>query len=82
MQVDQPPPFGDVDGLSTPQRRIIRHAPTYDADRLVAFVLSRSQCILMADEGRSELIDRLRALLPAGEFPLPLVCEVWRGERR
>jgi hypothetical protein len=60
---------------------LFRHTGTYDADRLVAFVHSRSQTILLPDDERASLIDRVRAILPAGEFPLPLVCEAWRGER-
>lgn len=77
-----PTPYDGVAGMAAPQRRAFRHAPTYDADRLVAFVQSRSQTILLAEGRRDELIETVRALAPPGEFPLPLVCEAWRGERQ
>ncbi len=78
---DQPPPYDGVAGMSTPIRRMFRHVETYDVDRLLAFVHSRSQTILLPDEERRALLDAVRALAPEGEFPLPLVCETWRGER-
>ncbi|MDQ1683358.1 MAG: hypothetical protein QOC82_95, partial [Frankiaceae bacterium] len=70
-----------VDGLSDPVRSLFSHAPSYDADRLVAFVVSRSQVILLPAEERDALVARVRAIAPAGEFVLPLVCETWRGVR-
>jgi len=81
LQQEQPPPYADVAGMSPPQRRFFEHDVTYDADRLVAFVLSRSQTILMPPEEQGELLARVRELAPKGEFPLRLVCEAWRGDR-
>ena len=81
LQPDQPPPYDGAPGLSTPERRLFRHRETYDADRLTAFVLSRSQTILLPDEERASLLTEVRAAAPTGEFPLALVCECWRGER-
>jgi SAM-dependent methyltransferase len=81
LREDQEPPYVGVDGMSTPERRMFRHTVPYDADRLVAFVHSRSQTILLPAEARAALIDDVRELAPAGEFDLPLVCEAWRGER-
>jgi SAM-dependent methyltransferase len=81
MQADQSPPYSDIEGLADPKRRLFADSPTYDADRLVAFLLSRSRTILMADDDRDRLLDRARALAPHGEFAMPLVCEAWRGER-
>ncbi len=74
-------PYDGIDGMSTPEQRFFPHRQTYDADRLVAYVLSRSQTILMPDNERDALLQRVRALAPAGEFTVPLVCEAWRGER-
>jgi len=70
-----------VDGLADPERRLFRHEEPYDADRLVAYALSRSQAILLPDAERAAMVERVRALTPGGEFALPLVCEAWRGER-
>jgi SAM-dependent methyltransferase len=81
MRDDQDAPYSGVEGMTPPERKLFRHAPTYDADRLVAFVHSRSQTILMPADERDAMIERVRALAPAGEFPLPLVCEAWRGEK-
>jgi SAM-dependent methyltransferase len=75
------PVWSGVDGLSDPVRSLFSHAPSYDADRLVAFVVSRSQVILLPADERDALVARVRAVAPAGEFVLPLVCETWRGVR-
>jgi SAM-dependent methyltransferase len=81
LQDAQPPPYADVDGMAPPTRRFFDHEETYDADRLAAFVLSRSQTILMPPEERHDLLEQVRELAPKGEFPLRLVCEGWRGDR-
>jgi SAM-dependent methyltransferase len=81
LAVDPRPIWSGVDGLGEPTRELFNHAPPYDADRLVAFVISRSQVILMPAGERATLIERVRAMAPAGEFALPLVCEAWRGVR-
>lgn len=81
LREDQPPPYSDLPGLTTPERRIFRHEEPYDADRLVAYVLSRSQTILLPEDERAALITAVRGLIPEGEFPLPMMCDVWRGER-
>jgi len=60
---------------------VFGHTERYDADRLAAFVRSRSQTILLDDTERDALLTAVRDLAPNGEFALPLVCEVWRGER-
>jgi SAM-dependent methyltransferase len=53
----------------------------YTTDRVIAFAASRSQSILLADDARNSMFDRLRAALPDGEFPLWWQCEAWRAER-
>ena len=70
-----------VDGLSDPERRLFRHDETYDAERLVAYTVSRSQAILLPEPERAALVERVRAIAPSGEFALPMVCEAWRGTR-
>lgn len=76
---DPPPIWSGVDGLGEPEREIFRHEETYDADRLVAYLVSRSQVILMPDDERDAMVERVRAVAPAGTFALPIVCEAWRG---
>jgi SAM-dependent methyltransferase len=79
---DQAPPYADVAGIDAPQRRLIRYSERYDADRLTAWVLSLSRVILLTDEERASLLDRVHVVVPSGGFDLHHVCEVWRGERR
>jgi SAM-dependent methyltransferase len=80
--VPEPPPvWTGVDGLSEPERALFRHEETYDADRLVAYTVSRSQAILLPETERAAMTERVRAITPGGEFALPLVCEAWRGVR-
>lgn len=81
LREDQPAPYRDVPGMSEAERRTFPHVETYDADRLVEFVLSRSQTILLPEDRRADLLAGVRDLAPDGEFPLQLVCDVWRGER-
>ena len=75
------PPYADVAGMSYPERRMFPHTERYDADRLAAFVRSRSQTILLDDDERDALLETVRDLTPGDEVSLPLVCEGWRGER-
>lgn len=77
---DQGPPY-DVDGLTTPERKLFRHTERYDVERLLAYVLSRSQTILGSEENRRRMIEGIQLLAPAGVFDVPLVCEAWRGVR-
>jgi SAM-dependent methyltransferase len=79
---DPRPVWSGVDGLSDPEREIFPHAPLYDVERLVAFIASRSQVILLPAQERDAMVERVRAIAPAGEFALPLVCEAWRGVRQ
>lgn len=78
---DPQPVWTGADGLTEPERELFRHAARYDADRLVAYVFSRSQTILLPPGERVALADRVRAIAPAGDFELPMVCEAWRGTR-
>jgi SAM-dependent methyltransferase len=79
--IDDNPPYRAMAPLSAPQQRMCAHSERYDADRLAAFVRSRSQTILLDDGARDELLTAVRDLAPDGELALPLVCEVWRGQR-
>jgi SAM-dependent methyltransferase len=76
-----PPPYRDVEGMGVPERRTFPHLEPYDVDRLLAYVHSWSQTILMSESERSQLLDEVRAVVPSPTFDLPFVCEVWRGER-
>jgi SAM-dependent methyltransferase len=78
---DQAPPYRDVDGMTTPVRRLSDYTERYDADRLLAFVMSMSRTILLPDDERTELLREVRATAPADGFELHFVCEAWRGER-
>jgi SAM-dependent methyltransferase len=82
LRNEQDAPYAGIDGMSAPERRLFRHAPIYDVERLVAFVHSRSQTILMPESERHVMIEAVRDVVPAGEFPLPLICEAWRGLRQ
>jgi SAM-dependent methyltransferase len=74
-------PYADVPGLSAAERQTFPHREPYDVDRLLAYVNSWSQTILMADDDRSALLDEIRAVAPGPSFELPIISEVWRGER-
>jgi len=75
------PVWTGVGGIGEPERALFRHGETYDADRLVAYVVSRSQVIVASPEERAALIQRVRAFAPKGEVEMPMVCEAWRGVR-
>jgi SAM-dependent methyltransferase len=78
---DTHPPYRDVADMTDPQRRMFPHTEWYDAERLAAFVRSRSQTILLSADDREALLRTVRDLAPEGEISLPFVCEGWRGER-
>jgi SAM-dependent methyltransferase len=78
---DQAPPYADVAGIARPDRRLIPHWESYDAERLTAWVLSMSRTILLPEDERAALLRRLHAVTPTGRFDLHHVCEVWRGQR-
>ena len=78
---DPRPPYHDVAGMLDPQRRMFPHSERYDTERLIAYVRSRSQTILLGEEDREALLRTVRDLSPDGGVALPFVCEGWRGER-
>ncbi|HET7311993.1 MAG TPA: class I SAM-dependent methyltransferase [Mycobacteriales bacterium] len=78
---DQAPPYADIAGLGPAERRLFPHSEPYDADRLTAWVLSLSRVILLPEDERAALLDRVHAATPQGAFELRHVCEVWRAER-
>jgi SAM-dependent methyltransferase len=78
---EQAPPYADVAGMGRPDRRLIAHCESYDADRLTAWVMSMSRTILLPEDERAALLGRLHAVTPPGRFDLHYVCEVWRGQR-
>ena len=58
---------------------MIPHLQGYDADRVIEFALSRRQGILLDDDGRETLAERLRTAVPSGGFALNWLCEAWRA---
>ncbi|HMC69553.1 MAG TPA: methyltransferase domain-containing protein, partial [Mycobacteriales bacterium] len=78
---NQAPPYADIAGIGRPNRRLFAHSESYDADRIIAWVLSLSRTILLGEDDRAALLDRIREITPSGAFDLHHVCEVWRGER-
>jgi SAM-dependent methyltransferase len=78
---NQAPPYADGTGIATADRRLFTHTEPYDVDRLTAWVLSLSRTILLPDDERAALLERVRAIAPPGTFDLRYVCEAWRGER-
>lgn len=77
----QAPPYRDVADIGTPQRGLFPHSEPYDAERLTAWALSLSRVILLPEDERASLLDRVREVTPSGRFDVHHVCEVWRGER-
>jgi SAM-dependent methyltransferase len=73
------PPIDDNVHFETSERRLVAHSQPYDADRVIAFALSRSQSILREPAARQQTIDALRAAMPAGQFVLDFICEAWRS---
>ena len=78
---DQGPPYREITGMSEPQQRSFAHRERYDVDRLVTYVSSWSQTILLPDDRRAARLAEIRAVAPAPSFDLPMICEGWRGER-
>jgi SAM-dependent methyltransferase len=76
------PPYRDGSPLSPAEARLFRHTDSYDGDRLLQYVASRSQMILMPDDERAALLDRVADHARGRTIELPLVCEVWRAERQ
>jgi SAM-dependent methyltransferase len=73
------PPYQDDGHFAPAERRLVRHSQDYDADRVVAFAVSRSQSILRDETGRQAMVDALRAASPDGPFSLHWICEAWRA---
>lgn len=73
------PPYDDPLRFTAPERLVVHHQQRYDADRIVAYALSRSQAILLAPDDRQALVDQLLAAVPADGFAVSFVCETWRA---
>jgi SAM-dependent methyltransferase len=70
------PLFGDV------ERRDFRHVQLLDADGLVARAESVSFVAQLPEQERAALLERVRALAPAGEFEFPYVTKVFTARSR
>jgi SAM-dependent methyltransferase len=74
-------PWSGVDGLTEPEALLFEHDQPADAQVLVDNVASRSTVILAAPDDRAAVLERVRALAPAGRFTIPYACHVWRAVR-
>ncbi|HEY6889842.1 MAG TPA: class I SAM-dependent methyltransferase, partial [Solirubrobacter sp.] len=79
--VEADAPWQGREDLSDPQWRIFTHGHETDADGLLDNVRSRSAVILEDPVQRERVLERVRALAPAGRFRLPLECGVWGATR-
>ena len=66
------------DGAPGPWRRqLFRHEQPADGDLVVANMASRSVVIVLPDAERALALDRVREIVPAGDFTLPWVTDAW-----
>lgn len=80
--VEADAPWHGREQLSDPQWRTFAHWQETDVEGLLDNVRSRSVVILKTSAERERVLERVRAIAPAGRFRLPLECGVWRGTRR
>ena len=59
------------------RRQLFAHSQPADADLVVANLSSRSIVIVMPEPERAAHLERVRALLPPGGFPVPWVTDAW-----
>jgi hypothetical protein len=64
------------------ERRDFRHVQLLDADGLVARAESVSFVAQLPAGERQQLLERVRALAPAGEFEFPYVTKVFTARSR
>ena len=74
--LEDSPLFGDV------EERSFEHSQPMDADGLVERTASVSFVAQLPDDERAELLERVRALAPAGTFEFPYVTKVFTCRRR
>ena len=74
--IEESPLFGEV------EERTFTHSQSLDADGLVERSGSISFIAQLPDEERAELLERIRALAPAGTFEFPYVTKVFTCRRR
>jgi SAM-dependent methyltransferase len=77
-----PLPFDDPRRFGAPEQLLIPHIQGYDPTRIVEFAVSRSRTILLDDDEREAMVERLRAAIPAEPFPVNWLCESWRATAR
>ncbi len=75
-------PFRAVAGLATPERRSFSLEQPMTRELLADLVASRSAVIVLPDDDRARVLERVRALAPADAFVLPYRTEAWRSVRR
>ena len=59
------------------ERRVIEHTQVVDAPTVLANLESRSTVLLLPDDEREELVSRVAAQLPPGQFELRYACDTW-----
>jgi SAM-dependent methyltransferase len=59
------------------RRQLFHHEQAADPDVVVANMASRSVVIVLPDAERTIRLDRVRELVPSGDFALPWVTDAW-----
>ena len=71
-------PFADPpDDFGPWERRVLEHTQVVDAAVVLANLGSRSTVLLLPDDEREELVSRVAAQLPGGEFEVRYACDTW-----
>jgi len=82
LDADAKPPYDAPDLFQSHEQLLIPHVQGYDRARIIEFALSRSQCILLDDAGREQLVEQLAAAVPDEAFPVHWICEAWQATAR
>src|SRR4051812_44547222 len=76
------PPFdGSAYGTSQPEVLQVTHEQEMNRELLATQLRSTSRFILMPEAEREELVVRVLAVAPPGDFALPHVCDTWRATK-
>lgn len=76
------PPYDAGERFTAPEQLLLPHVQGYDAERAIAFAVSRSQAIRLGSEEREAMVEQLRAVVPDGSFTINWWCEAWRSTAR
>jgi type III pantothenate kinase len=81
LEVGTVPFDGTAFGLSPLEVRQVPHEQSMDRALLATQLRSTSGFILMPEDEREALVERVVALPPDPEFALPHVCDAWRATK-